>query len=365
MMRPRSTTRAVGIGFALLLLIVGPWRVAAERRGEGGRVPGFFRGLRERIAPTDAARAWQEARQLPAARDALPLMKSLVERNDPSVSPRAALWLGHFQYGAGDTETALGWFEKAADAGGDEAQRAEALFWEAQCLNLLGRAPIAAAPEGQSVPDVLAQLARHDGELRIGDAGAALDGYLGLEGAARRAGCLGPLLYRIGLVAAAGTGQGAVDWDLVRRWSALTPASPECGLVRAILPAGTEAEAAPAPETGPPAFSEGAAGEAGSTGPASTPAAGAAVESTGTSAAPPDEAAYAVQLGSYHDRARAQQEADRLAALGLPVRIDIESDAGGSWNKLRLGRSRTREEAEELGRTRCTGLDWQVVRIVP
>ena len=88
-------------------------------------------------------------------------------------------------------------------------------------------------------------------------------------------------------------------------------------------------------------------------------AAGAAATQTG------GDGAFTVQLGSFQDADRAAIEARRLQGLGLPVRVEIEEVGGAAWHRLRFGRYRTREEAEESALARCTGLGWRVVRAVP
>ena len=70
-------------------------------------------------------------------------------------------------------------------------------------------------------------------------------------------------------------------------------------------------------------------------------------------------------LGSFHDAERAANEAKRLDTLGLAVRVEVETVEGATWHRLRFGRYRTREEAEESALARCTGLGWRVVRVGP
>lgn len=353
--------------------------------------PGLLRELRNRLSLRAPEEIWQEARSKPRATDALPLMESLAGRggNSPHAAA-AALWLGHYHYGEGRITSALGYFDQAASHADEEGVLEEARFWAAQSRNLQGEEPARARDRSPVTPaGVLADLARHDGELRAGDFEAALHGYLALEGTARQMGCLGPLLYRVGLVAAAGSAQGdgaAVDWDLIERWEAASPSSPERALVAAIAATSRKNETALPPLEdslrGPqaqPGFAEPPAPgpaedslEAGTTGAAAvssgevgdTESEGEARRSLGETEEPAD-AFFSVQLGAFRDRDHARSEMERLVSRGLSVRLDRESSQGTEYFKIRLGRTVTREEAEDLAERLCRGLDWQVVRISP
>ncbi len=215
-------------------------RSAEQTQAPPEEHPGLFEEIKSRLSGRSAEQIWDEASRMPSAMAAVPLMEALAKRTgEPEYSGRAALWLGHFYYGAGQIEDALTWFEQAEEQKGDKPT-AEPAFWAAQCRNLLGRPNEAAAESAEQGTDgVLAAVAEHDGELRTGELAAALDGYLSLEGAARRAGCLGPLLYRIGLVASTAAGRNVgrrIDWDLVKGWEPGAAASPERGLVAAMAP---------------------------------------------------------------------------------------------------------------------------------
>jgi cell division septation protein DedD len=323
---------------------------------------------------------------LPNAGEARGVIEGLAGRGgDDVVAARAALWVGHYHYGAGDAGTALIWFEKAREANGGPAERSESDFWVAQCRNLLGRVQESEpGDQNEGVAAVLGRVARLDGELRVGLVESALRGYLELEADARRAGCLGPLLYRFGLAAASGAAGGNPGWPTVRAWGPACATSPEYALVQAMRP------------LRPPAASVGSSGNADSTVTPFVETAGAppadpgpipdavspdSSRSEGVVRRPPDGAAagaadaaatrtggdgaFTVQLGSFHDADRAAIEARRLQGLGLPVRVEIEEVEGAVWHRLRFGRYRTREEAEESALARCTGLGWRVVRAVP
>jgi hypothetical protein len=353
---------------------------------EGGHHPGLFRNLRDRLIGRGGAEALREATLLPDAAAARDVMEGLAGRGgDDVVAARAAIWAGHYHYGAGDTEAALAWFEKARASGGGPAERAESDFWTAQCRNLLGRTQEGdAGGEGGGSTAVLASLARLDGELRVGRVESVLQGYLGLEREARRAGCLGPLLYRVGLVAASGTGGDNLGWSTVRAWAPACAEAPEYALVQAMQP--TALRAAPpvpaaSPDSGATPFAEAPGGAPnvpdaarGVSPDAGLPPATGRPAPSGQDAPPaadatppevPEYGAFCIQLGSFRDGERAAREARRLEGLGLGVRVEIQESRGEMWYRLRLGSFRTSQEAEETARARCTGLDWRVVRVEP
>lgn len=205
--------------------------------------PGLLREIQVRLTQAQGVEIWEEARRLPSAEDAAPLMEHLAGRTqDPLYSARAALWLGHYHYGAGQIEPALQHFTRAAAAGRDSpVVMPEAAFWAAQCRNLLGL-PVGGSDEeeGPDAPSGLfRRLAEFDGHLRLGDLDSALNGYLSLEGMARRVRCLAPLYYRLGLVMHAGGGRGTLDASMTRGWASTISGSAERALVGAIGDAAT------------------------------------------------------------------------------------------------------------------------------
>jgi cell division septation protein DedD len=345
---------------------------AQEREG---RTTSIFRGLRDRLLGRGGPDALREAMLLPDGRAAREVMEGLAGRGGDAVTAaRAALWLGHYHYGAGDTEAALGWFEKARSGDGGAAERAESDFWTAQCRNLLGRAQDAApGGGGEGAAAVLGRVARLDGELRVGRVESALRGYVDLEGEARQAGCLGPLLYRIGLAASAGAGTGEIGWSTVAAWAPSCVASPEYALVRAMQPAVVVPAAAPAASPGDTLavpFVEAAGGPGTGASGLEHPATTGATEAINAGGAPvaAAEAAdgeYSIQLGSYRDADRARAEAARLGDLGLAVRLDVRTENGETRNRILLGRYRSQDEAEETALARCTGLEWRIIRVEP
>jgi cell division septation protein DedD len=323
---------------------------------------------------------------LPNAGAAREVMEGLADRGgDDVVAARAALWVGHYHYGAGDAETALTWFEKAWGANGGPAERAESDFWVAQCRNLLGRVQESEPGDrSQGVAAVLGRVARLDGELRVGRVESALRGYLELEADSRRAGCLGPLLYRFGLVAASGAAGGDPGWRTVRAWGPACATSPEYALVQMMRPSRPptasvgssgigDSTATPFVEA-PGASSANPGPVPGAVTPDSLRSAGVARSRPGGAAAGAadtataqvgGDGAFTVQIGSFHDAQRATTEARRLQDLGLPVRVEVEKAEDATWYRLRFGRYRTREDAEESALARCTGLGWRVVRVGP
>ena len=398
------------MGIAIALVAGGLCSAHAQYHG-GSRGPRLLRNLRDRITGRGGPEALREAMLLPDGGAAREVMEGLADRGgDEVVAARAALWVGHYHYGAGDAETALTWFEKAREINGGPAERAESDFWVAQCRNLLGRVQESEPGEqSQGVAAVLGRVARLDGELRVGRVESALRGYLELEADARQAGCLGPLLYRFGLAAASGAaGGGDPGWPTVRAWGQACATSPEYALVQVMRP------------SWPPTASVGSAGNGDSTAtpfvavpgassaspdPILVPVPGAvtpdSLRSKGAVERPRDggmdgarggvpdgatrgtpggvaagatsaatargagDGVFTVQLGSFHDAARATIEAQRLQGLGLSVRVEVEEAEDATWHRLRFGRYRTREEAEESALARCTGLEWRVVRVGP
>jgi cell division septation protein DedD len=333
--------------------------------------PGLLTEIKRALSQRPAAEVWEEAVASPSTSRALPLMTGLLRRtSDPSYAGRAALWLGHYSYGAGRVEEALGYFEQSLQRPGDEATRAEAGFWAAQCRSLLGR-PAQETGTGRSgVHAVLGQVVAHDVELRGGEIETAWRGYLSLEGDARQAGCVGPLLYRLGLIASAVPGRAwghDSPWAVLDRLAQGAPAAPERALYEQMVPVGPTASEPPEtekPDAGStPAAESGPAPEREAT-PAAAPAASSAPEA-GTVEAGAGAPYYAVQLGAFIDGDRAEREYRRLQGSGLTVRLDQEEMNGRIYYKIRLGHHASRAEAEERARRECRGLDWQVVRISP
>jgi cell division septation protein DedD len=361
---------------------------AVFAQSAGGKRPGLLEEIRSRLSFRSASEVWEEARLTPSVDQARTMMESLLERRgDPVYAARAALWLGHFEYGAQQTERALVYFETGVAKAPSGPERDEALFWASQCRALLDRDDHGGAGAG-GMFGVLQAVARIDGELRAGRAEEALRGYLSLEGDARRAGCLGPLLYRVGLAGAAGAderGPGGVR-DVIARWERDAPVSPERALAAAITP-----EPVAPPPLSSPAGADSAAGagvaapvESGSdsTAPTSAPSKAAAdapdpaapengphpsdigadrPEETGADAAP----IYAVQLGAFADPERARSRLAQLTAQGLPVRLEREERDGETLYKIRLGEARSREEAQEMALRFCRGLEYRIVRVEP
>jgi hypothetical protein len=344
---------------------------AVFAQSPGGKRPGLLQEIRSRLSFRSASEVWEEARLNPSVDQARPMMESLLERRgDPLYAARAALWLGHLEYGAQQTERALEFFEVAAGKAEAGPERAEASFWATQCRALLGRGDDRASRTG-GLFGVLEAMARADAELRAGRAGEALRGFILLEGDARRAGCLGPLLYRIGLANASTGGADARDsgpiWEVIARWAHDAPVSPERALAAAMVP---EPAARPQP-TPPPTVgdSTGGAGASGA-GPNSAGPDGAGASGAGSGSAEPDgssrrSSAYAVQLGAFHDPERARSRLAQLTAQGLPVRVEREERDGETFYKIRLGEARSREEAQELALRFCRGLEYQIVRVEP
>jgi hypothetical protein len=381
-------------------LIAGGLCPAHAQDHSGARGPRLLRNLRDRLTGRGGPEALREAVLLPNAGAAREVMEGLSDHaGDDLIAARAALWVGHYHYGAGDAETALTWFEKAREINGGPLERSESDFWVAQCRNLLGRVQESESGDrSQGVVAVLARVARLDGELRVGRVESALRGYIELEADARRAGCLGPLLYRFGLAAASGAAGGDPGWLTVRAWGPACAMSPEYALVQVMRPArpptasvgssgNSDSTATPfveavvassadpgsiqgvVPREGlPPEGGAGMAPGGASDGTVDRTVAGAATGAVAgaagaASARAAGDAPFTVQLGSYHDAQRAAVEARRLQGLGLPVLVEAEEVEGVTWHRLRFGRYRTREDAEESALARCTGLGWRVVRV--
>jgi len=356
----RNTAR-LGIAllfFATLVLVAPPAR--AQR-------PGLLRELRDRLSFRSAEEIWDAASRLVDAEEAAAVMEDLSERQrGPGPASRAALWMGHYHYGAGRLESALGFFERAQELDGPAEIAAEAGFWSAQCRNLLGLDPRASSGRREGASPVLERIVISDGELRMGDLRGALRGYLALEGDARQAGVLGPLLYRVALVHSTAAGErnlaGGLDRATLRLWETATPASPERALAAALLgPAGSP--------TGPPA--SGSPDSPRSSRPPEKPdGSGAQDPGFGGGAAPGPGVAgpegsglYSVQAGAFASPAGAAERAELLRARGADARIDQEDGLDGTLYKVRFGRVASRPEADALGRRYCEGMQWQIVRL--
>ncbi len=222
---------AAAIVAALICVASGSPVTARTRTGTG-----ILREIQGRLQQAPGVEVWEEARRLPSAEDAAPLMAHLAGRaQDPLYAARAALWLGHYHYGAGQIEAALQYFKRAGAVDDSPAVRPEAAFWTAQCRNLLGLAAEATQVDPAAVdqPGLFTRLAELDGRLRLGDLDGALRGYLSLEGVARRVRCLAPLYYRLGLVLQSGGGRGSVDASITRGWASSVSGSAERALVAA------------------------------------------------------------------------------------------------------------------------------------
>lgn len=363
------TRRSLAALAAVLLLFGSAPSPAAA--ADPPKRPGLWGEIRDRLGRSDAAELVVRARGMASASEALLLYQSAAERDRSPAAQQACLWLGHFHHGAGDLEVALGWFERGAAMEGEPGRQAEAAFWQAHCAGLLGRANDAAAPRSArgTVHDILYRIATADGALRRGEGSEAIAAYLSLADEAERAGCAGPLLYRMGLAAAVGRG-GETLSEQLRALAAAAPASPERALATLLVPAVAPPRAAappaePAGGGAPVSFAEGmgpspGAGEGDAAGDAAGEAAAGGDLGVGKAAG---GAFYAVQLGAFRDPGRAGRELDRLRALGLDVRMEDETVAGERLHLLRLGRMDSEEAAEEFARTRCTGLEWRVVRL--
>lgn len=379
-------------------LAAGGLSSARAQDHNSGRGPRLLRNLRDRLTGRGGPEALREATLLPDAAAAREVMEGLAARGgDEMVAAQASLWVGHYHYGAGDAEAALIWFEKAREANGGPAERSEADFWVAQCRNLLGRVQESEpGDQGQGVAAVLGRVARLDGELRVGRVESALRGYVALEADARRDGCLGPLLYRFGLAAASGAAGADPGWPTVHAWGPACSTSPEYALVQVMRPSRPSSSSvgssgrrdstvtpfveAPGvsstgPGAGPGADSPDSLGSdraaAGGTGdgtegtPGGEASAGGAGAKGGSATRAGADGGFTLQLGSFHDAQRANAEARRLQGLGLAVHVEVEEEEGAAWHRLRFGRYRTREEAEESALARCTGLEWRVVQVGP
>lgn len=370
-----TPARSLFLASSILILAASGLRAQTPE----GKRPGILSEIRKRLSIQSPAEIYQEARNMPLVREAEPLMESLARRKDDPVSAaRAALWLGHLRYGGGETEDALGMFELAVEKAPEGPEAAEAAFWVAQCGNLLGLSGESPRGSGNAgVWAVLSRMVRGDGDLRVGRFEDALHDYLGLEGDSRRAGCLSPLFYRLGLVAAAGVargGEGSADWEVVRQWEPSVAGSPERALVAALAPAEGRRQGESAPAPGAESAPDSA--EVSSEPPSQAPAA-----STGGSVQGPSESSdgihdrgspesegevyFTVQLGAFTDQERAAREAARLTSLGLPVRVDREESEGDLWWKIRLGKADTRAEADALARRLGPEISWRIVRIAP
>ncbi len=358
-----SHARTVFVTAALVAAaLTGPVLPRAEAQGEPPRRTGIWGEIRDWLTRADAAELVARAGSIPSAAEAFPLYEAAASRDRSAAAQAACLWLGHFHHGAGDLTAALYWYEKGADLEADPGPRAEAIFWTTQCRELLGREGEGGLPRAErgGVHDLLRRIAEADGLVRRGRGADAIASYLALEDEARRAGCVGPLLYRLGLVAAGGRGNG-LETGQLQTLARVAAASPERAQVSALVSVEPSSPPpAPAGEAGRGTyFAEVAAGDTARS--AFDPAAseGAVAEAAPGASRP----AFAVQLGAFRDPAGARREAERLRDLGLEARIEEEEVGNERFHAVRVGTMRSAEEAEEFARTRCTGLSWRVVRV--
>ncbi len=335
----------------------------ARAQDDPGR-ENILRGLRDALSFRSPAEAYLAALAVPTAEDALSAMKNLAEnQSDPETAAKAAVWIGLYYYGAGASRDALTWFELGLKGGAHDEARDRARFWAEQCRSVLeveGTGEATTRGSANSIPAVLAALAVGDQELRHGKANPALRAYLAEEGSAARLGCLGPVYYRIALVLSTSPALGqdlGLTLESIEAWEKRTASSPERALAATFMAGNAEPVVAP-----PDSTQEGAAptpeeddDEA--------PATAAPVESTAKATPGEVDGTFAVQLGAYRDRARAREEMERLTLRGLSVRLDRESDEGGDWYRIRLGRESSRAAAAALAERVCQGLDYSVVRL--
>jgi cell division septation protein DedD len=236
--------------------------------------------------------------------------------------------------------------------------REEAGFWESHCRNATpGDAESRPVP-ARAGGTVWERIARADALARAGNAAGARADCLDLEADARAVGAFSPILYRLLRLASEGEGPRNADpGSRFAEWSAAAGPSPERALARGLFAALPRPEAAPEPPAEPALFAVPAeSSEVAARAPAADTLL--PVEPGG----PPPAESFEIQLGSYEDGERARLAAERLRGLGLQVRVVEVSSERGPLYKLRWGSFRNRDEAEESARTRCTGLEWMIVR---
>lgn len=371
----RRAARGALLFLAGLLLSAVTRPTAGEETEPKGN--GFLGGLRGALSLKSSEDLWNSAREMKSASGAVPLMENLLSREkEPEPAARAGLWLGHYYYGGGRTRDALGYFEEALRIAEDPATRAEAAFWTTQCRGLLDliepqATSLPVAEAFPSTPALLTAVAHGDALVRRGDPLGALRSYLTLEGEARRLGCLGPLYYRVALVIAAASSAGGrgelARWDTVESWEPRVACAPERALVASLrfekssvvphLTAHARGEASPASR-----FAEGQAdslvAEPIPSGRAPADALGETAGQTGGD--------YVIQIGAYRDEGRARSEVERLTARGLAVRLERGVDRDGAQVfRIRLGRERTREDAERMARRLLGDVPYEIFRVRP
>ncbi len=399
---PRPRRLAAALCFSLLLLgclsLDSMGQEAVEERvledaSPSGAPPpreGLLRGFRDALLPDTPAEAFEAARRIGDADQALARVRDVAEdRSDPEIQARAYLWLGQYHYGIEAYREASEFFEAARNLAASPETRAQVRFWIRQCRNLLELEPLPLDdPDlASSTSDVLALLAEGDSDLRRGNPAQALRRYLAAQGAAERLRCLAPVYYRVALVLSASAELGGglgLDWRTVRSWEPRISRSAERALVASwdatdrldgeLTPEGAAPglspadSAAAAEERAAAAALEALSGEDG-------PGSGAtrrSVDRTTSPAAAAGEARvdaapyFVVQLGAHHEPDRARSELERLVERGLSVRMERGEDARGrEIYRLRLGREATKEAAEELAERLCRGLDYNVVKVDP
>jgi len=366
------------------------------------------------VAMAGSEEDWSKALAKPIAKEARPLMESILNRTEDSdYSARAGIWLGQLEYTTGRVEAALPFFRQAESLAGDVALRAEAAFWAEHCGNLLAESVPGPEETTGSLPgsvtsssDFFRTLAIGDAEIRAGRPVEALRRYLSLEGESRQLGLVGPLAYRVALVVAFARSAGETDplfaWTTLDSWEPDLARSPERGLITALrrrdetLPAppkNRDTRAAtdfaelpgpapktqrvqnrsfPAPDFSPPDSlandyrggwlnsdrNKQSRAEARSRDEQNRPR----VEERTT----PRDTRYVIQLGAFSDRNTARREMERLTTRGLSVRLEPGwARDGGRVYRIQLGQPSSREEQLAFARRRLSGLDYQLVPIEP
>lgn len=310
---------AAGIFLGILSISAASPSAAQKERSRG-----ILRNLIQTIAPESPEELEYRARETRDVATALDLYGTLESRHGGRPEGiRASLWLGLYEYGRNDHESALVHFEQARKNARDPLLRARATFWCEQARLITGREPITDDPDGMEGGfwGTLRGLTRVDRSIHAGRRSDAEQELLLLEGEARHAGLLGPEIARWGdILRAAGTGGGRLPPEALRPMLRAAAELPE--RLRIQLP-----DRAPADST------------------------------------PPAEDKWTIQFGAFLDRDHATALVETLEARGVHARIEEGEEGGREWSRVRLDASLDRAEADSLsGRLQeSAGVPCQVV----
>jgi hypothetical protein len=287
------------------------------------RSGGILRGLIHTIAPgspEDLEQQARTARDVPTALDVYETLESRFSNRPEGV--RAAIWVGLYYYGRNDVGTALSHFERARSGAQGSYLLARASFWCDQARLMTGSEPIGPdrAEDTDGFWGALRALTRVDRAIQADRRGEAEASLLSIEGAARRAGLLGPEVARWGDVLRMPGPGGRTNQAILSPILRATAELPERLLIK---------DPAPPADKG---------------------------RETET---------WAVQFGAFLESENAEALAHVLKSRGIESRIDEGEQEGRRWYRVRLAETSDRPLADSLCRRIQgeTGIACQSIRV--